>query len=351
MGQEPNNQAPPRDRQPEDSSGREGHASIRQYLMGDLSEQEQEQVERRLISQDDYFEELLIAEEELADDFVGSHLPEDESAKFRRHFLSVPELRQEVAFAKALRLHAAEYARHTAHRSREERPPPLLATLTAFLRRPAVGFSLVAALLLAVCAAVWVAAQNNRLRAQVGQLQARQTATPAPTPQTNLLEQLASERERGEQLAARLSREQEQRAEAERKLEEARRRRSQPRVEQSPGSSLVAFFTLSPGIVRGSGSALKRISVPPGGGRVVVRLDLAADDYPTYRATLRTVEGKELLSLSNLRALGGGDGKAVVVILPAARLAPGNDYQILLSGKPPKGGYEDVGRYNFRVVR
>lgn len=352
MGEEPNSQSPQSDSQPAHSAGRESHDSIRRYLMGDLSEQEQEQVEKQLISQDDYFEELLIAEEELADDYVGGHLPAAESAKFRRRFLSVPELRQEVAFANALRLHAAEYARHAAHRSREERPPPLLARLTAFFRRPAVGFALASALLLVVCAAAWMAAQNKRLRAQVEQLQPRSVAaTPAPTPQTDLLEQLASERERGEQLAAQLSREQGQRAEAERKLEEARRQQPQPRVEQSPGSTVVALLTLSPGLVRGSGPGLKRISVPPGGGRVLVRLDLAADDYPAYRATLQTVEGRELLVLSNLRALGEGGARAVVFTLPASILASGNDYQLLLKGKAPGGGYEGVATYNFRVVK
>jgi hypothetical protein len=322
--------------------------------MGDLSEQEQEQVERRLISQDDYFEELLIAEEELTDDFVGGRLPESESVKFRRHFLSVPELQQEVLFAKALRMHAAEHARRAAPQSHVERPPPLLATLTAFFRRPAVGFALAAALLIAVCAAAWMAAQNGRLRTRVEQLQARTEATPAPppsTPQPGLREELAAERERGEQLAARLSREQEQRAEAERKLEEVRRQQPRPRTEQPSGSSFVAMLTLSPSLVRGSGPGLKRISAPPGGGRVLVRLELAADNYTAYRATLKTVEGGELLSLSNLRALGEGNGRAVVLTLPAAKLAAGGDYQILLSGKAAGGGYEDVGTYNFRVVR
>ena len=351
MGQEPNNRASPRYYRQDDLSERERHDSIRQYLIGDLSEQEQEQIEKRLISQDDYFEELLIAEEELADDFVGGRLPEAEREKFSRHFLSVPELKQEVMFAKALRLHATEYARQAAHASQAERRPPLFASLAAFLRQPAFGFSLAAALLLAVCVAAWMAAQNKRLRAQVEQLQVRPTATPAPTPQAELLEQLASERGRSEQLAAQLSREQEQRAEAERKLEEAKRQQPGSGLEQATGSALVALFTLSPSMVRGSGAALKRVSMPPGNGRVLVRLDLGADNYSTYKAALRTVEGRELLSVSNLRALSEGDGKVVALILPAQRLAPGNDYQITLSGKPLAGGFEEIGTYNFRVVR
>ena len=351
MEEEPNKLPPPKDHPPEEPSGRGRRDSIRQYLMGELSEDGQEQVERRLLSEDDYFEELLIAEEELADDFVGERLDDAESAKFSQRFLSVPELRQEVMFAKALRRRAAEYARDVAPRQQAERAPPLLATLIAFLRRPAVGFSMAAALLLAVCATLWLAAQNRSLREQVEQLRARTTATPAPTPQPGLLEQLASERERSEELAARLRSEQEQRAEAERKLEEARVRRPQPQPGQAQGSASVVAFTLSPGLVRGPGEGMKKISVPPGGGRVLLLLDLAVDDYTTYRAMLKTLEGAELLSAANLRARGVSGRRTVAFNVPAAKLAPGHDYEILLGGKSASGEYEDVGTYNFRVVR
>lgn len=318
--------------------------------MGELSEEVQEQVERRLLSEDDYFEELLISEEELADDFVGERLDDAESAKFSRRFLSVPELRQEVRFAKALRRRAAEY-KHAAPQQQTERPPPFFVTLIAFLRRPAVGFSMAAALLLAVCAALWLAAQNRGLREQVEELRARATATPAPTPQPGLLEQLASERERSEELAARLKSEQEQRAEAERKLEEARVRQPKPQPNRAQGSALVAAFTLSPGLVRGAGEGMKKLSVPQGDGRVLLRLDLATDDYSTYRATLKTLEGTQLLSASNLRARGASGRRTVAFNVPAAKLTPAHDYEISLDGKSASGEYEDVGTYNFRVVR
>ena len=351
MGLEPNNQAAS-DYQSEDLSDRERRASIRQYLMGDLSEQEQEQIEKRMLSRDDYFEEVLIAEEELADDFVGGRLPESDSIKFRRRFLSIPELQEDVKFAKALRLHAAVYARQEATHSQAERSPPLLAKITAFLRQPAAGFAMAAVLLLAVCLAIWMAVQNSRLRAQVAQFQAQPAATPTAASQNDLLlqQQIASERERREQLALQLSREQDQRAEAERKLAEARRHLSRPSQDQTPGSSLVGLFSLSPSLIRGPGSELKRISVPAD-GRVLLRLELGVDNYTTYRATLQTVEGRKPFTLSNLHSLGDGTEKAVALILPAARLAPGNDYQILLSGKLPTGAYEEVGTYNFRVVK
>jgi hypothetical protein len=236
-------------------------------------------------------------------------------------------------------------------RAPAERPPPFRTRLAAFFQRPALGLSLAAALLLAIFVAAWIVAQNRRLRAEVESLQARQTP-PAPTPQTVLQEQLASERERADRLDAQLRREQELRAAAQRNLEEGRRQQPpERRRSQESGSVVAAVFTLTPGLVRDTGAGLPKISLPPGGGRVLLQLDLATDDYRTYRATLKTVEGKQLLSAANLRARASGPGKVVPFILHTASLARGNDYQILLSGKTTAGRYEDVGSYHFRVVK
>jgi hypothetical protein len=351
MGEKPNDRDSFDDRAPQDSSERERHDSLRQYLLGELSDEGQEQVERRMLSQDDYFEELLIAEEELTDDFVGYRLPEPERAKFSRRFLSVPELRHDVRFAKALHMRATYNASHRAPTAQDDQPPPFLARLAAFFRQPTVSFSLVAAVLLAILAAVWMATQNYRLRTQVEQLQAR-AAPPTPTPQTGLEQQLASERERSEMLTAQLHREQEQRAEVERSLEEARRRQAQqPPRSQGPVTVATAVFTLTPGLVRDTGTGFQKIRLSAGNGRILLRLDLPSDDYRTYRATLKTLEDRELLTASGLRALAGGGSKAVPFTLPAARLTPGNDYHVLLSGKAPTGEYDEVSSYYFRVVR
>jgi hypothetical protein len=350
MEREPNNKDSLEDSPPPDSSERGRRDSIRQYLLGELSEEEHEQIEKRLLSEDDYFEEILIAEEELTDDFVRDRLPDPDHAKFHRRFLSVPELRQDVRFAKALRKYTRQDARHALETAHTERPLLFRVRLVAFFQRPAIGLSLAAALLLAVFVVAWMVAQNRRLRAEVESLQARQPP-PAPTPQTGLQEQLASERERADRLDAQLRREQELRA-AERNLEETKRQQPPTsRRSQESVPVVVAVFTLTPGLVRDTGAGFPQIPLPSNGGRILLRLDLAADDYRTYRATLKTLEGRQLLSAANLRARASGPGKVVPFIVPTARLAQGNDYEILLSGKTTAGTYEGVGSYHFRVVK
>jgi hypothetical protein len=330
--------------------------SIKRYLLGDLSEQEREQVEQRLMSDDDLYEQLLVAEDELIDEYVSGELPEQERAKFSRHFLSVPELRQDVKFAAVLRKHALETAQETAQQEVVAPKPAAPARVSPFgwfgtlFMRPAFGASLAALLLAAVVLAAWLAAQNSQLKRQLGQLQARQSPTPEPAP--DLQEQLASERLRNEQLSAELRRQQELLADESRKLQEVREAQGQQQAAgartQTPRQGVAAFvaLALTPGVVRDSGE-LKKVSLSPDTREVRVRLDLAAGGYSGYRAALRTADGREVWTARGLRAAGA---KYVQVNIPARLLKP-DDYQILLSGVTSTGEVEELNSYYFRVSK
>ncbi len=75
---------------------------IRRYLLGELSDGERETLEREILRNEDLFEEILIVEEELADEYVAGTLNQEERADFESHFLATPERRQEVRFARTL---------------------------------------------------------------------------------------------------------------------------------------------------------------------------------------------------------------------------------------------------------
>jgi hypothetical protein len=325
---------------------------IRRYLLGELSEEEQEQIERRLLSDEGYYQQVLVAEGELVYDFVCDDLPEQEKTSFRQHVLPVPERREDVKFARGLRKYVRENAPHgaatpTIHRDRTSWLEPL----AAFFRRPVVGLSLAAVLLLAISLSVWMAIQNRRFLNQIAQLEAQKTLPPAPPPQ-DLQEQLAAERQRSADLADELRRAQEQRASVERNLEVIKKQMERTTAPESPPRTSVAAvvsFLLTTGGSRDSGEGNK-ISVPRGAREIRLQLDLAANDYKSYRALLKTVDGqKELLSRKMLRAQAGRGGITVAVNVPAKLLSRG-DYQIQLSGKNSTDEYEDIDKYYFRVV-
>lgn len=83
---------------------------IRQYLLGGLDEGARQTVERRLLTEEDFFEELLFAEEELTDQYLNEELSADERRSFESHFLSTPERRRKLSFAKALGRYVAAHS-------------------------------------------------------------------------------------------------------------------------------------------------------------------------------------------------------------------------------------------------
>jgi len=98
----------------------------RRYLLGTLSEDARQRVEERLLTEEDFLEELTLAEEELIDDYVGERLSDAERTSFEQYFLSNEERRRQLRFARALSRHAS--AEHTGERSRAPEAAPLRRT-------------------------------------------------------------------------------------------------------------------------------------------------------------------------------------------------------------------------------
>lgn len=81
---------------------------IRQYLLGQLAEQQQLAIEQRLLTEDGLFEELEAIEDELFDDYVADELTRDDRKQFEQYFLSTPARRQELEFAAGLHHYLAK---------------------------------------------------------------------------------------------------------------------------------------------------------------------------------------------------------------------------------------------------
>jgi hypothetical protein len=82
--------------------GNSDQTTIRRYLLGRLSDVEQEQIEQQLIVEDDLFEEFEISKGELIEEYRAGELAAQEKDWFERHFLASPEGRQRYTLAVAL---------------------------------------------------------------------------------------------------------------------------------------------------------------------------------------------------------------------------------------------------------
>jgi len=124
------------------------HNRIRLYLLGKLSDSEKEQIEQELLANDDLFEEILIVEEELADEYVAGKLSRDEQADFESHFLATPEHQQNLRFAQALN----RYVTAEVIRDLNATPvPPVYWTTKSWIGRAAAVVAVIA-----IAVALWL---------------------------------------------------------------------------------------------------------------------------------------------------------------------------------------------------
>src|SRR5215207_3295878 len=149
----------------------EGEAPIRRYLLDGLTPEERQQVEVRLLTDDEFDERVGVVEDELLDAYLRRELSEDEARRLGATLNAAPVQRQKLQLAEDLRTYAAR-----------KNPAPVEGDapvkdadgawwhkLAAFLRfrNPALSFSLALALLLSVVGGLWLLSQVRRLEGQL----------------------------------------------------------------------------------------------------------------------------------------------------------------------------------------
>jgi hypothetical protein len=288
----------------------EQQKSIMQYLLGQARPEDVSSLEERLVTESEFYDELLMAEDELIDQYLSGDLSESERNSFERHFLLTPERQRKMRFGKVFNKYVTTadslpdedpVTEDVPEEARDVPKPPPKPGYDTFLpsqtlpptpwnarflpgQNPILSYSLAAALVLIVGTVSWLAWKNWR------------EAAP-----------------------------------------------------RDPGK--VYAVTLTPGLTtRSEGDDIKRISIPPDLGTLRLRLQLTGDDYPSYRATLVRDGQSKVWTGDHLPALNDAGTKLISADIPARYLTPG-DYQIKLAGQPATGSLEDVASYRFRVGR
>jgi len=282
--------------------------ALRRYLLGSAPEDERESVEQALLADENLYEELLVIEDELIDQYVWGQLPEPERTSFLQYLDALPDHKERLEFAQALRAHSLG--------SRAE-----ASVATAGSRgTPEEGFGfrvpalfLAAAVLLIMLGGVWSLATISALRNEVR------------TNQTEL------ERSREGVAESRLS--------------------SDPVGRGAPGTGSIPSrsFLLRAGTFR-SGGTTQVLPMPQEPALVEIRLDLGVADYESYRAVFHDAQSAELMSVSQLGARVQENEILVAFSVSSERFTTG-DYYISLSGVIEGGELEPVARYDFRISR
>jgi len=288
--------------------------TIRDYVLGRLSEAETERLDELSITDDECAERIRAVEHDLADAYARGELHGSDLEQFRSRYLTAPGRHAAVRFAEALQ-----------SLDENDRNPgrvgsPHAAWVSARIRErvPASGWALTAAVVLLATASAWLAFDNRTLRAR---------ATHAESARDEL--------QRDRQLRD---------AEARRAAETA-----PPSPSPGPPPQTVATLLLAPQLR--SARQLPAVVLAVGAGDLAVQLDLEPVDYPAYEASLVASTGDRIVWRSDrLIARTIGDRKRIDLGLPASVLSP-QEYMIRVSGVPARGASEIVGEYRFIVVR
>jgi hypothetical protein len=262
-------------------------AHIVKYLLGELPDEDRTRLEERFMREVEYRELIRSIEDDLIDDYVRGELTPHQRALFEKQFTALPHRARKVETAKALSRALGD------GRSR--------ARLSVF------SYPLAAAAVLVLALGVWLVMGTRRSQPEVQLPPTAQGTTPPEA------------------------------------------KPSAPDVPPTPAPlPSIATFLLPPGLVRDSAAA-KTFVIPQGTQLVRLRLPLdKGDEYPAYRAELRTSSGNSVLKADAVRPQADASGLTVVLDV-AANLLPVDKYELALAGVN-KGVTEDIGFYYFSIV-
>jgi hypothetical protein len=292
---------------------------IKRYFLGSASVDERSRLEDSYLADNNGFEEMVAAENDLIDAYARGELTNPEKAQFEKEYMNTPDRRARLEFARALRVVGSEASQ------------AVVAEKVSLWQRirshfqptgPQFRWALVASAVFLVVGGAWLVRQNQGLRGELQQSRGAQAELhkQLETKDPQLAEQ-AKEPLAGTEVA---------------------------KLEMPPLPEL--NLTLNPGVSRGSERRQEVLSLLPTPSRIQLQLTLDDANYLFYEAVLETAEGREVHRVGSLKAHGSAGGKSVVLRLPS-RLIPPGDYVVRVNGtNGGSDGAEEVDVYTFRAV-
>jgi hypothetical protein len=303
------------------------------YLVGDLPETEQEELERQYFSDPAVIERVTEVESRLLDAYARGQLSDDMRERVARRYLTHPVRRERLKFAEALAARLDDF--EPADARREKRPSgrgEALGWWTGPGRT--VRFSMTFAVLMLAATAGWLFVERIRLQESLHRVQ--ESDATREQRERELEQQLTTERRNAEAVTADRDR-----------LRAQQSNPSDAAVPTRPTPAVVSLV-LAIGGLRSPDDLPRTLKMPPGTEQVRFQLNLKENSYVRYGIILQTVGGAEVLSRQGLQAEKAVPGWVLVITAPARRLAPG-DYMLTLSGVTRGGDRDQISTSVFRV--
>jgi uncharacterized coiled-coil protein SlyX len=309
---------------------------IQRYLLGEMSEAEQEALEQKYFDDTTLFDQMVQVENELVDKYARGWLPPPVRERFEQYYLAQPERRESADFAIALDAKLNQITEVTG--APVIRIESRWSRLRYSMQRPKLAWALSVALLLMAALTVWFLIETRRLRNGLAMTENQRASQEQRG--LELQQQVANERQRSDQLSAKLDR----------LLEEQKSVSPSPPPPLKSAPASVTLMLAVGGTRSANTASPKVLAIPTGTEQVRLQLNLRESGYPSYRAVLQQAGGKEIFVWQRLTPKTTESGANLALIIPAERFATG-DYILTLRGVSKTGEVEDVSKSLFRVER
>jgi hypothetical protein len=279
---------------------------LRHYLLGELSDEDTELLEARLIQDEDLFERAEAMEADLLEEHVHGGLSAAQRARIRRHLASSDASRSQMAMVRGI----GDIGKAV----REERPwwrvligPWGPADLSSIRVQ-----ALAAAMLAVVVGAAWLDYRTSHLQTEIEHIAQQVLPMPdlrpvpprfPPGPPT----------------------EQDKIADVE----------PTPELVPTATPAPAPFeFILALTALRGPEDGAKELRIPAGTKRVEIHLPLSSEDEasPSFQVVLRAPDGTELIRRTDLLPVKTGERSDLVLPVEAKLLSPGR-YSVEVYGE------------------
>ena len=342
------------------------------YLLGGGSEAERERLEKEFFADDDTFQEMLTAEDDLIDAYARGELSGSEKQAFEKRFLKSIEGRERVQFARAFAAKAAPRTLATEPVVVTPAPPGFLASVFGNATPWRTAFAVLGIAMFA--GFLWLLFERSRMNTELNALHAERDKL---NQQVSELQRTAeAERARSAELQAQINSKPvnpDQSTTDPKSIIEPNKKNEvvagrNPRNDEpinsndavigdnlkAPKGSTVAdmvssvSFELTPGTTRGGQGNV--LPVPANAKLILLTLPLENESTSEqYRVVIERPDGRAVKTVDVTLANPPHTSVAVPAI-SAREMRPG-DYVVSLTAKKPDNTLTPIGSYSFRIVR
>lgn len=324
------------------------------FLLGELSEAERPAVEERLLSDNEFFDQLLVVEDSLIDAYLVGQLSDDRRQRAALLLRSSPEQRREVEFTRDVIAFLREArSKITGNVSAESASPdddqpvdlveigeqapaaraPVALIVSGFRALPGIYSATIGLTLLLMLGALTYFAIRSYSDRKYWLAQRAAWEHNTIEAESKLAQQARNTSELGKELE-------------EERAQRIRAEESLAQVQYQEPQSLMSIVLLPTAFDRGGTS--KMVTLTPGTKRIQLQLQVSQNQaHARYNVTITTFDGRKVWSRNAIPASQIKHGR-LSLLLPSSLLKY-DDYRAELEGSSQDDSSIHVADYTFKV--